>query len=381
MSEQTKANETGDQEATEKPTIFPKRYTGVFEERLMERIATKVAAKAPATGGQRAPQNEIVERLRPILVPLAAALILLFWIFGGRTEATNSKLPIEKAPLMSSQAAGLAPMPEDILEQGKNPAPATPAPTEEPAKAADAPTAAPLRRIRRDPAEDGIKLTPTPCTTCAHEAKIRAMGLEPATEVIEDDSNEVSYGAHITAVRDAQKALLNIGTTFDVSIAQAIRATGAGIPVTAVVSKDVPVGTRVAIPAGSRVVGTAYATTSDDRVQIVFSAVVHNGRTSRIAAVAFGHDGDVGLPGKVLKKGGGKKVLGSIIGAGASVLSLGLLHGGTLPEELVDGAAASAGQNLSNMTYRWQADPQKVIQTKGNEPVTLYLTSDLELAS
>ena len=70
------------------------------------------------------------------------------------------------------------------------------------------------------------------------------------------------------------------------------------------------VGDRLAIPAGTVLVGEGFATQQDDRAQVVFSAIVKDGKTLQFEGWAL-QEGEIGVKGKVVRKASkGKKGAG-----------------------------------------------------------------------
>jgi hypothetical protein len=154
--------------------------------------------------------------------------------------------------------------------------------------------------------------------------------------------------------------------------------TGATLaPATAKLVNDVLVGDRVAIPAGTMLVGEGFATQQDDRAQLVFSAIVRDGRTLQFEGWAL-QDGESGVKGKVVRKGSkGKKGAGTALGAAASALTFGL--SGAVPG--AGGAALSslgntAANDLVGVGRDWRRS-DKVVRVEAGVSVTVYIRRDL----
>jgi len=156
--------------------------------------------------------------------------------------------------------------------------------------------------------------------------------------------------------------------------------TGAAIaPATATVTGDVRVGDSVVIPAGTLLVGEAFATRQDDRAQIVFSAFVKAGKTFAFEGWAL-QEGEMGVRGKTIRKGSKtRKGATAVFGAAASALTFGLIGGSRGPA----GAALSSLGNstageLSGIGRDWQVS-DKVLRVEAGVPITVYLRRDVTL--
>jgi type IV secretory pathway VirB10-like protein len=73
--------------------------------------------------------------------------------------------------------------------------------------------------------------------------------------------------------------VINVGTRIQAVLTDPVVTGAALAPATAKLANDVLVGDRVAIPAGTVLVGEGFATQQDDRAQVVFSAIVKDGKT------------------------------------------------------------------------------------------------------
>ena len=177
--------------------------------------------------------------------------------------------------------------------------------------------------------------------------------------------------------------VLNMGTRIDATLEAPVRTGATLAPATALVSTDVTVGERVVLPAGARLVGSAFATTGDDRVQIVWRAAVIDGRTHRLAGEALSADGSQGLAGKVVKKKGKgvlRRIGSTVVGTAGETLGYGIPGGEGLTGLAEDALAGRAGRELVRATQEreWlQAD--KVIELKAGAALIAYLSSDVLL--
>ena len=72
-------------------------------------------------------------------------------------------------------------------------------------------------------------------------------------------------------------------------------------PATAKLVKDFYVADRLAHPAGTLLAGEAFSTQDDDRAQVVFTAIVKDGKTVQFEGWAL-QQGEAGVRGKVVRK-------------------------------------------------------------------------------
>jgi hypothetical protein len=178
----------------------------------------------------------------------------------------------------------------------------------------------------------------------------------------------------------AAPRVLNVGTRFEVTLDLPVQTGSLGTPVAATLAGDIHGPDGVVLQAGARIVGEAFATMADNRVQVVMTAVVADGKTVRLSGIALGPDGVFGLPGKVIRKGSKTKAgAGRVLGAVGSALSFGVFgsRGG-----LVDSAAAElardTGRSLSGVESAWQRS-DKVISVPAGTRLTVYVREDAKL--
>jgi hypothetical protein len=156
--------------------------------------------------------------------------------------------------------------------------------------------------------------------------------------------------------------------------------TGAAFaPATATLAEDLRVGDRLAIPAGTVLVGEGFATQQDDRAQVVFTAVVMDGKTVRFEAWAL-QQGEMGIRAKVIRKGSkAKKGAGTVLDAAASALTYGLAGAASGPE---GAALASLGHTAANdlvgLGRDWRRS-DKVVRVEAGVPITVYVRRDLTI--
>jgi hypothetical protein len=156
--------------------------------------------------------------------------------------------------------------------------------------------------------------------------------------------------------------------------------TGAALaPATAKLANDFYVGDRLAIPAGTLLVGEGFATQQDDRAQVVFTAMVRDGKTIQFEGWAL-QEGEIGIRGKVVRKGSKtKKGAGAVLGAAASALTYGVAGALAGPE----GAALAslgntAASDLVGLGRDWRHS-DKVVRVAAGVPITVYIRRDLTM--
>ncbi len=195
-------------------------------------------------------------------------------------------------------------------------------------------------------------------------------------EVIFEETNEETIV--VRAVASVSPLVVNVGERLSAKLLYPIVTGGGSVPVTAAIAADVVVGGRIAVPAGTRLVGEAFATTANDRAQIVFHAAVIDGRTIALSAVAFDEDSQLGVVGKLVKKGSAlKKLGGRLAGAFGSAVSLGTL-GLVSPSSIAGNLASGAVDDLKQVSSEWVLS-SKVIQVPAEKPLVIHLSGDLNL--
>jgi hypothetical protein len=288
---------------------------------------------------------------------LAALLVLrvVFFSGGGRrgTEPIGAVATAEGAGVGNSVAAFL-PVAAATPEATPSPSPTpTPAPT---------PAATPMPRPRRTARP--VEHVPIVAPAAPEPSPILAPSPVPTP----------------FSIAKPTPVVLNIGTRIDATLEAPVRTGATLAPATALVTRDVTVGDRIVLPSGTRLVGSAFATTGDDRVQIVWRAAVIEGRTHRLAGEALSADGSQGLVGKVVKKKGKgvlRRIGSTVLGTAGETLGYGIPGGDGLGGLAEDALAAHAGRELvrASQEREWlQAD--KVIELKAGVTLIVYVSSD-----
>jgi hypothetical protein len=288
---------------------------------------------------------------------LAVLLVLrvVFFSGGGRrgTEPIGAVATAEGAGVGNSVAAFL-PVAAASPEATPSPSP-TPAP-------APSPSATPTPRARR--AARPVERAPIVAPATAEPSPVATPPPTPTP----------------SPVPKPTPIVLNMGTRIDATLEAPVRTGATLAPATALVTRDVAVGEAVVLPAGTRLVGSAFATTGDDRVQIIWRAAVIAGRTHRLAGEALSADGSQGLVGKVVKKKGKgvlRRIGSTVLGTTGETLGYGIPGGDGLGGLAEDALAAHAGRELvrASQEREWlQAD--KVIELKAGAALVVYVSSD-----
>jgi hypothetical protein len=175
--------------------------------------------------------------------------------------------------------------------------------------------------------------------------------------------------------------VVNVGSVIEARLLRTVVTAQGGAPVAAEIARDVMANGEVAIAAGSRLVGTAYATGSNDRVQIAVTALVQGGTTMQLHGIVISADQQVGIPAKVLKRGSGKKKwLGRVVGSIGTVATLGLRSSG-----VSGGMAGVLAEDLSgdaaNLERDWANErSDKVLRAEAGATLQVYLQGDFRVS-
>jgi hypothetical protein len=223
--------------------------------------------------------------------------------------------------------------------------------------------------VQRNRRPDLQREAPGECRDCD---KRRAAFELPATPVPAEPSPSPSPTPQPPLV-------INIGTRIEAVLTDPVVTGAAFAPATATIAKDVYVEDRLAIPAGTVLVGEGFATQQDDRAQVVFSAMVREGKTQHLEGWAL-QGGEMGIRAKVIRKGSKtKKGAGTVLGAAASALTYGLAGAASGPE---GAALASLGQtaatDLSGLGRDWRRS-DKAVRVEGGVAITVYLRRDFKV--
>ncbi len=203
----------------------------------------------------------------------------------------------------------------------------------------------------------------------------------------DDAAVESAFAADVGAVPAPKPAastlVVNVGTRLRATLDMPLRTGATLAPATATLAEDLRVGARVALAAGTRLVGSAFATPHDDRVQIVWRALVRDGRTLAMQAETIGSDGAPGLVGKLVRrhrKGVVRRVGSALAGTAGELAGGALPLGDTLPEQAGAALAGRAGRELSQLSAsREWLQSDAVIELQAGVMLTVYVGADLTL--
>ncbi len=138
-------------------------------------------------------------------------------------------------------------------------------------------------------------------------------------------------------------------------------------------------GDRLVLPAGTTLIGEGFATQQDNRAQVVFTAIVKDGKTRKFEGWAL-QKGEMGIKAKVIRKGSkAKKSAGTLLGAAAAGVGYGLA--GAVPGP--QGAALSSlgsttASDLVGLGRDWRQS-DKVVRVEAGVAITIYIRRDLTI--
>lgn len=335
-------------------STLPSRWQEILRREAAANVGTVLAQAREQPEPRRVPRWTM-----PVLV-VGVASVSLLSVLGGTDAKGRGNLPFDRSTVISTRTAGLGASAEDLAPRA---APSPPlAPLGDPSPAPSSPP--PRRSARRD------KASSPACPDCdKRRAALARMEPPPAPEP--------SPSPLATPPEKPLPLVINIGTRIQAVLTDPVVTGAALAPATAKLANDVLVGDRLAIPAGTVLVGEGFATQQDDRAQVVFSAIVKDGKTLQFEGWAL-QEGEIGVKGKVVRKGSkGKSGAGTVIGAAASALTFGL--SGAVPG--AGGAALSslgntAANDLVGLGRDWRRS-DKVVRVEAGVPVTVYIRRDL----
>ena len=301
-------------------------------------------------------QREAGQRRSPALMYLVlgiGALAVGFLVDRSGAAAGKTSVPFSRSTVISESSAGLGARPDDFEYRLASAPEATPAST---------PTPEPTRRATRT--------KPRPDTRPRDPVDT----LQP-TEVLVSEEELAAALAEAPAEPAERPLTLNIGTRFPVRLLTAATTGAAAGVCSAETAADITVDGMVAIPHGTRLEGLAFATRENDRAQIVFRALVLDGKTIPLQAVVIGTDGDLGVKGKVIRKASRLKNLAGRVGGAVADAAMWSGVGGAeygVADQLLSGAA----RDMNVLEQQWTRS-DKVIRVQAGTQAEVYLRGDV----
>lgn len=337
-------------------STLPSRWQEILRREAADNVGNVLTQAREQPDPRRVPRWTV-----PALV-VGAACVSLLSINGG-TEATGKgSVPFDRSTVISTRSAGVGASAEDLAPR---PAPSAPAPPA--VETAPKPAARDRReRPQRNRTAPDHEKSPAACPDC-DKRRAALLQLEPSPTPEPSPSPSAK----------PLPVVINIGTRVEAVLTDPVVTGAALVPATAKLAKDLYVGDRLAIPAGTVLVGEGFSTQQDDRAQVVFTAIVKDGKTLQFEGWAL-QGGETGLKGKVVRKGSkGKKGAGTVLGAAASALTYGVAGAMGGPE----GAALAslgntAASDLVGLGRDWRRS-DKVVRVEAGVAITVYIRRDL----
>lgn len=337
--------------------------TGSYGEQLRRQVYED--ASAVLTRLRR--QDEVVSTkpklvLAGLLVGGTAIFAAMSLSAGGSSSA--STVPFGRDALVKTSSVGSADLaPDTSASPTKREGPAPSPPPSPPAGEERRPSAE--RRPQRASGEQKEE-----CASC------KAKQAEPQWETLYEEGAE--EGVTIDAA-STPRVVVNVGSRVKVALVHPVITGASAAPVTGRIEEPVLVGGTVALPTGTQVIGEAYATESDDRVQVLVSALVLNGRSMTVRGVVLGPDNELGIRGRVLRKASkSKRSLGRVLTSVGSALTLGLIPNGGMLNAAAADMVQRAGQDLQGTAQRWVVS-DKVVRIDSGSRAVVYLQADLAI--
>jgi hypothetical protein len=356
----------------QKSSQLPSRYEQVLNKRFAEAMDTlRRSPSTPTTGTARRPWWLIAGS---IVAGLAVTTMRLF------PTITRSSVPF--AASNTVQVMGLSQGAGEFLPLAAPPPPPA-------ASLESVPTPKPVgTRVagvvtRADESRFGIALPDTLASVEETDAgTVAYLRAAPKVEeaVLFDDETEPNLTIAVDHEQDQPRRVVNLGSRVPATLVYPVRTGPAPVPVTARINEEVRVGDHTAIKAGSLLVGSAIATRESDRVQMAFSALVQDGLTVRFQGVALGADGEMGVAGRLIRKGTtGRRWASRAAGAVGAALSLDLARKtsgltGTAAREL----ASDVDRDFDYFERNWgEGRSDKVVEAASGTAFLVSLGADL----
>jgi hypothetical protein len=343
-------------------STLPSRWHEILRQQAADNVGTVLAQ------ARRQPEPRRVPRWAVPVAAVAFGTFSLASLLGSTPATGRGGVPFDRGTVISTRTAGLGANAEDLAPPRKQPQPIA---ASDPMLVSVAEPSVPKK-----PAQAPVRPRPlpTPSPLCLDCEKRQLAASRPVEEPIE-------HAQPLAPVVPEKPApiVINVGTRMEAVLAEPVITGAALAPAAARLVADFFVGDQLAIAAGTPLVGEGFATNQDDRVQVVFTAFVRDGKTVQLEAWAL-QNSEMGIKGKILRKGSkGKKGAGAVLGAAASALSFGLAGaapgpGGAALASL--GSTASSDLNTLGRNLRWS---DKSVRVEAGVPITVYVRRDLKI--
>lgn len=331
------------------------------------------AAELAQRGSPRGARPRRVTLARLCIVALGLLLARLM-LCGAPARRGNE--PIGAAAVATADGAGVGSSAVAFLPEAVA-APPTPA-TPPAATLAPEPTPA-----SRPPARRPAPARVAPAAQADHTPppRLDETLLLPADDFPTDVAAQV--GVAPAPAASTPVAVVNVGTRLRATLEAPLRTGAALAPATAVLAEDVRLNEQTVLKAGTRLAGSAFATPHDDRVQILWRALVHDGRTLAVQAETIGADGAPGVAGKVIRrhrKGVLRRVGGTLAATAGAVAGVAVPLGDGALDQAGAALAGRAGRELGQLgSGRDWLQADTVIELKAGTSLVIYLAADLTL--
>jgi hypothetical protein len=341
-------------------STLPSRWQEILRREAAENVGNVLAQAKDQPDPRRIPRWTV-----PALA-VGLASVSLLSINGGPEATGKGSVPFDRSTVISTRTAGLGASAEDLAPHREPSAAPDLVVEPSPAAAAQLPERAEPRRPSR-PAS-GNRARPD---------KERRRG--DLAEVLSTRPQEAESPPPPPAPEKPPPLVVNIGTRIAAVLTDPVVTGAALAPATAKLTSDVYVGDRLAVPTGTLLVGEAFATQQDDRAQVIFSAIVRDGKTIHFEGWAL-QDGEIGVRGKRVRKGSKtKRGAGTVLGAAASALTFGLAGVGSGPERAALASLGnSAASDLTGLGRDWR-QYDKVVRVPAGVPIIVYIRRDLTM--
>ena len=343
--------------------------TSTLPSRWQEILRREAAAKVENVLARAREQPE-ARHLPRWTVPtfvVGAASLSVWALIGGSEGPGRGTVPFDRSTVMSTRTAGLGASAEDLAPR------ATPSrPLALPAKPSPSPVVPVPPDRPRPRATRSAKKSGPGCLNCEGSAAVPPIS---ASAPILDPSPAPSP----SLPAKPQPLVINIGTRIEAVLTDPVVTGAAFAPAAAKLTEDVYVGNRLAIPAGTVLIGEAVAADQHDRAHVVFAAIVREGKTLPFEGWAL-QEGEMGLRAKVVRKGSkAAKGAGAVLGAAASALTYGLAGAAAGPEAAaLASLGKTAAQDLTGVGRDWRRS-DKVLRVEAGLVITVYIRRDLTI--